>query len=203
MNYNRHRLFQEQRLDDYLESLSNKFKSEIKSFGLDKLNQEEHILIKMLTQKYSVQAPAIDDNSAQIKAEEALIRSNGSNSGIDFEDRIMTVNGLSLIVEIPFEGNAQLFQCAPSRSTLSGTPNADIKDRKIILCYETAEKDIEKIKSLWTKDIQAIKDHLNWIDQDLLNYNNCLLGSIKTALQKRKKEAEDNLSIINKLNSNV
>lgn len=201
MNYsNTNNLFRQYSLDDYLRSRTQSLENEVSSFDSGKFNQEESALLEQLVNKYSIKTPTIMESDTKIDAHEAQITLNDRGSRIfDYDDGPVTVKGLSITVSIPFQGNSQLFQCTPSSYTLSGTPDADVRDGKIILSYETTEKDADKIKGLWVNDIRVIKENLGWIERDAINYNNSLTNNIKTMLNKRKKEANESQSLIDKL----
>lgn len=177
------------------ESLNN----EVGSLSLAALKEKEIIIVNDLISKYSLTTPVLEKDKINVDAREAQITLNTYDSRTVFADGPIITKGLAINVEIPFKGESMLFQTMPSSYSLSGTPVAEIHPDKLILYYETAEKDPEKIKQLWQADIQAIEQNLEWIGRDAMQHNSSLKSSVEAAIARRKQEATDSESLIAKL----
>lgn len=187
------RLFSEFRLDNYLRQRSQALQSEVLSMPIKQLSETpETELIKKLFSKYQIEPLVINDKAIEISPKEEMITSPNELSG-------GSIQGLSINVSIPFSGFSELFRHTPSTWSPSGTPDANIQDKNLVLHYETTEKDPERIKTLWLDDIKVIKQNLNWIENDLNSYHNTLERNIIDLLARRKKQAEENKSLIEKL----
>ncbi len=192
-------LFSKYSLDGYLRQVKSSMNKEIRSLSFQKIKEDgEEKLIDTLLEKYNVVAPSLLEDKIEVDAKEQEIVIDNGNSRF-FNDGPIKRTGLFITATIPYEGLGDLFKCQPSTHTFSGTPNADIEDNVLVLCYKTIEKDTEKIKSLWQKDIQDIKQNLEWITRDTLNHNNSLKSEIKTMLTSRKKEAGESQDLISKI----
>lgn len=193
-NYSNESLFSINDLDNYLRGERSKLVSQVKEMSFDSLlKSDETEVVKSLLARYTLHPLVLLGGQKKVNANEANIT---MHSRLDYDGGTHVVKGLYISVEIPFSGNGYLFNCRPSTFTLSGTPSADIESDKIVLKYQTAEKDPEVIKKLWQKDIEEINKYLAWIEKDINDYNNTLEGNIKTLLAQRKNEANENKSLI-------
>ena len=198
MFYSRNkRLFSEYSLSDYLRKVLISLDEEIKGLSYEQISDvDEGDLIGQLITKYQVNIPTLDKKNIDIDAKEATV---SVKPEFGFDDGPINVPGLFIIVKIPFSGSVDLLKCRASTYSVSGTPEAEIESGNIVLQYETVEKDSEKIKNLWAGDIKSIQQNLSWIEKDVVGHNSSLENNIKTSLTQRKKEAEENKSLIDKL----
>jgi hypothetical protein len=186
-------------LDAYLRDRREKLNAHVQALDSNKLsNTDENILAKELVDKFTLQSPTLLEDRKKIDAQEANITVDRTNSiFFDDDDRPYTTKGLNIRVEIPFNGNSELFNFTPSTYTLSGMPEGTVQGGNLVLVYETVEKDPEKIKQLWQHDLGQINQYLGWIAKDLLTYNASLENGIKAQLGQRKTEAGTHQSLIN------
>lgn len=192
MGYLNKRLFNEADISGYLDFNNQKLKNFIDTLPFDDDIDEQNIA-KSVLKKYSLFVPVLleDEIKRDVKEKEMRVQSIFGDTGI--------VKGLAIQVKIPFKGDPLLFRYKPSTYTLSGTPMAEIEDGNIVLYYETDEKDADKIKQLWIKDIKEIKQYLERMRNDLEKYNNNLIQDIQTLIKYRKQEFDANSDLINKL----
>ncbi|MCK5412752.1 MAG: hypothetical protein KAI57_00040 [Candidatus Pacebacteria bacterium] len=192
-------LFCKRSFDEYLRQVKSSIDQEIKNLSFQKIEEdEEEKIINTILDKFDVVIPFLLEDKIKIKAKEQEVVV-GSRDSRFFHDGPFKRMGLSVTVNIPFEGLGDLFEYQPSTQSLSGAPSADIENNSLILYYETIEKEPEKIKNLWQKDINDIKQNLEWIKKDILNHSNSLGAEIKTLLVNRKKEARESQDLINKI----
>ena len=151
-----------------------------------------------MLEKHNIVVPFLLEDKIKIDTKEKEIVIDNRNSRFLHNGPVRCM-GLSITVNIPFKGPGNLFECHPSTHSFSGTPNAVIENNSLILYYKTTEKEPEKIKNLWQKDINDIKQNLEWIKKDILNYNSSLEAGIKTLLANRKKEAGESQDLISKI----
>jgi len=191
-------LFRQNDLSSFLRGRFAILETEIKEWSFEKINSAgEQSLVDELLEKYTLHAPILKENEIDIDARESEIEVPASR--VFNDERYYKISGLKISVRIPFKGDANFFNYRPSTYSISGTPKADIERQIIVLRYETAEKDPEKIKDIWKKDIKDIKQNLEWVGKDFTNFNTSLESNMKTLVFKRKKEAEENQSLINKI----
>lgn len=192
-------LFREQRLDDYLRSRLQTISSEIDRLTPEQIAAEENVIGNKLLEKHGLEVPTLNEGAIQIDAHEAQIAVRGNSRIHSFGDGTSLVKGLEISVTVPFDGDSKLFHYMPSTYSLSGTPDAQIFENRLVLSYETAEKDPEKIKQLWARDISDIKQNLEWISRDIAANNALLQNSMASLVSRRKQEAGEYKSIIDQL----
>lgn len=195
-------LFRKYKLSAYLENSLNNFRQEIDSLSLVYLNENKpEEIASTIISKYTLQVPKLILEKMSIDAIESQVWVDDRMSGfINRGQGGVTVKGLAITVTIPFEGgSSQLFECMASTYSLSGTPEAQIQEGKVVLTYETVEKDPEKIKLLWNRDIELINQNLAWINADLQKHNSVLSSLVTVAIAKRKGDVESVTDLISKL----
>lgn len=196
---NHNRLFSQDDINSFLQKNLADLKTEVKSLTLEDIkSMGEQKLIADLVKKYSVHVPILKEDEIKVDAKEGEVEVHGQRI-FDDDRRSYNISGLIIFITIPFDGSPTLFNYRASTYSLSGTPEARIEEQNLILHYETVEKDSEKIKGLWSGDIKTIKQNLEWINRDVVSHNNSIEKSIQALIAKRKKEAEDNQSLINKI----
>ncbi len=196
---NENRLFSDTDLDSYLHDRREKLEANIQGLQLAVFsNPDDTALIKQLYNQYFLKTPVLKENQLTVKPVEADVdvRSNGL---LYDEGESFTTKGLNITVEIPFEGEPELFLCRPSSWSSAPKPCASVQTAKLIMTYQTAEKESEKIKQLWLSSISEIKKYLSWIEGDLVKYNQSLETDIKMLVSKRKQESGSNQSLIEAL----
>lgn len=194
------RLFRDNKLDAYLRQRSSALETEIRNLSLSEITAKtDEELVQQLLAKYQVTAPVLDESKLDIEAHEAMVQVRDHFSSRFDRGGVVSVPGHSITIRVPFSGPGELFKCTPSTWSPSGTPDATIESGNLVLHYETTEKDPEKIKSLWKNDLGVINQNLGWVEKDLAGYNASLVSNMQAALNKRKKEAEESKSLIDKL----
>lgn len=187
-------LFSECNLSDFMRAEKATLVSKIKGLTLEEIKKDEEILIKDLVGLSMLRTPILQEEQMKVDPRESEIEIRS-----EFDHSQHKVMGLEIAVQIPFEGRKELFKCRASTYSSSGTPYATVDNNEIAVNYKTTEKDPEKIEQLWKSDIDVIKKNLAWIDKDIVLYNASLENDVRMSLQRRKKEAEDNGSLIDRL----
>jgi hypothetical protein len=190
-------LFSEAHLASYLQALKEEVKGEINQLSVSELaERKDEDIVDSFMGKYSLKTPQLEEDKIVVDAQEQDIRIRTPF------DEVATVKGLHITVEVPYSGSERLFWLRPSTFSMSGTPSADVSSGKIVLNYETNEKNPEKIKGMWLGEIDGIKKHLGWVEQDVLGHQNSLEQFIKDVLVLRRKQAGESASLIGVLKGN-
>lgn len=192
-------LFRGTDLGAYLRARAERLQEEINGLSFAELqNIEDSKAADEFANRHSIKPPVLKESEIKVDASEGPVTVGGRRSGF-IDDREYTVTGLHLTVKVPFDGESELFKCQPSTYSLSGTPDGDIRNNELILTYQTAEKDADKINALWEKDVRDIKQNLEWVSKDVSGYNSSIINTIRTTLANRKKQAGESQSLIDKL----
>lgn len=103
------------------------------------------------------------------------------------------VPGTKLRIAIPFTGEKGLWSIQPSTYSLSGYPEIEIKNDRIIVEIEYADDsvNVENIKSQINRGISSLSNAISNSTADVNSHNASIKGSIISALQYKRKLAED------------
>ncbi len=189
-------LFSEASLDSYLRDKIETLDTDIQSLSGQKLmNTDEATLVKEFVDRYTLNAPKLIEDKKIIDAQEADVTVRGN---FDFDEGPFNIKGLAITIKIPITGDAELLHLRPTSYTYSMGHQGDVLVQKelLVLTYETAEKQPEKIKQMWQQDLEIINKNLINIERDLANYNSSLQSNVNSMLSKRKKESGNNQSLI-------
>ncbi|MDB2157215.1 hypothetical protein [Clostridium butyricum] len=129
------------------------------------------------------------------------------------EKEYYLVDGYKIIYKIPFEGDVDLLYLHPSHSIMSKFEVDNIinpteeKEGQIIFSqtYErnsitSQENMIEFITREFNSKFSSYFQMINYINNDIHNFNSTLESTIKKHLEERLKKAEDYLKLREKLN---
>ncbi len=102
------------------------------------------------------------------------------------------VPGTKLRIAIPFTGEKELWRIRPSTYSLSGYPEIEIKDDRIIIEIEYADDsvNVESIKSQINREISSLSNAISNLNTDVHAHNASIKGNIISTLQYKKKLAE-------------
>lgn len=172
------------RLSEYLESRKQEIQNEIMRLDPDYvLKVSETDFAQYLTAKYSLPSLKL--------LEEHIYQHDPQDAQIDvshnpfYGHQRQRVNGTSITVSIPFEGQGELFQYQPSHFNLN-PPRGVIKNSELRVTYQFITPDSGQLTSAFQSDLQNIKVHVNWVNQNVNEFNNSLRRLIPQSIGKRK-----------------
>lgn len=67
---------------------------------------------------------------------------------------------------VPFSGEKELFECRPSSFTMA-YPCGRVQGNELLLEYTLRDHDAEAVRASFNRDLQAIKQYVEWITNDL------------------------------------
>jgi hypothetical protein len=107
---------------------------------------------------------------------------------------------LKVTISIPFEGNYHFFNCAPSEH-MSDYPKGEVQHQNKILqlSYEVSDRNADRLKNVFNRDIEKIKHFLESINEDILAHNLWVKEKAKTFLSERKNQILQNLGFAKSL----
>jgi len=171
-----------ERIKEEINSLENEYvlkasATELEEYFLDKARIEP---LTLHTDKYYI------ENQGGIKIDV----SHDYRQAV-FPGERAIVQGTSLDIAIPFEGDKELWKIQPSRFTLSGYPEIEVRDGIIILTFSFPDDsaDSDRLKNQIKSQIKSLADAVNNLKQDVENHNNSVQGIIKSALEGKRQKA--------------
>lgn len=101
------------------------------------------------------------------------------------------VQGTSLDIAIPYEGNRGLWNIRPSTFTLSGYPEIEVRDDTILLTFSFPDDsaDSEGLKKQIESQVQSLAGAVRNLRVDVENHNKTVRGIIKSTLENKRQKA--------------
>ena len=168
-----------------------KLKNEIDGFNDNYiLNVSEDDLLEVLQTNYILEVPSILENRIHIIETE-----------VDVELKIgrsHSSKGVRVKISIPFEGDAELLQYIPSQYTFS-RPRGEIIGQEIHLIYEMVTYDADEFKKVYMQELDEIKQYVEWVREDVKNFNDSLKSFAGQSVRLRKKKILDAYNLVSAL----
>lgn len=188
-----HLFYKKGNIQDYLDQLKFELEKKIKEMKpKDVLSKSEENLCQDLVSRYLLETPILHEDKiyAHEPEEIDIDISQDRTRGILDRSRPFYVKGISVTIAIPFDGNSELFQYRPSTFSSSGPPCGQIVGKEVQLIYKKEKHNSKELKQEYTRDINEIKKHLNFIKSDIEKYNESLEPFVKQLINQRKKRLE-------------
>ena len=197
-----HLFYKKGDLQNYLNQMKFELKRKIEEMKPnDVLNKSEENLCQDLVSRYLLETPILhEDKKYAHKPEEIDIDiSQDPMRSIRDRSRPFYVKGISVTIAVPFDGNSELFQYRPSTFSSSGPPCGQIVGKEVQLIYKKEKHNSKELKQEYTRDINEIKKHLNFIKSDIEKYNESLEPFVKQIITQRRKRLEKAKKVIEDL----
>ena len=95
--------------------------------------------------------------------------------------------GTQFTIVVPFEGDATLFDYAPSTFTsVLARGEVDRRSCELKLTYTQVEPNPEEITREYEQDLNLISRYLGWVSQDVNTFNASLDQIVREAIGSRK-----------------
>jgi len=175
------------------ENQRTRMREEIASFDSNRLlNSSPEDLADYFEGKYEVDVPLLleeeivaDQSTAQIDVSQDRMR------GIRDRSRPFYIEGTEVRVDIPYTGDATLFDVQPTSFSLQGT-HASISGNVLSISVSGANLDQQRVKSEIDLSIGHIQSTLDTLRNDASQLNNTLRNLAKQQIdQRRNKLLED------------
>jgi hypothetical protein len=154
------------------------------------LNTAAEDLAAYLASKYSLVQLTINVDPSSWAAEEAECQidvSRDSNRFFSGDHRgPFCVPGQRITVEIPFDGDAELFQCRASTYSTSA-PRGQVGAGVIILIWESPHDAHRELRPEIDRQVQSIQQYVLWVNADVATHNGSLRPDAVAAIESRRK----------------
>ena len=173
-------LFSDLDLRAGMEAQRNQIEIEVNELDANRvLNTAEEDLVQYLIDKNWIEAPTLrrDGMVADSKEGHATVE--------DFGHRI-TIPVTRIEVEVPFDGERDLFLARASQFTLS-PPSAEIKANSLVLKFEVRPNAGQDLRPQIDRELNEIDRHLEWIRSDVAGHNNALRNVAQQAVRRRRE----------------
>lgn len=192
------RPFRSKELRLLLDERSNAIRNCIDKYTNDEImGNDLQILCNNVYEQYHIEQVSIGDEDVSSRTVEYKKIQKYLDHVHYFEGgRYIEVDGVVIRFKFPFAGDSILFQCKGSTFTLSPYPEIELYDHSFTIEYRCDIKDSESegwldgiMKSI-SKDVTDLREGLNFVNQDVANYDLQLKSLINGLLAERKKKAE-------------
>lgn len=153
----------------------------------DLLNASESDLCESIVTKFSLKMPEIMEDRINVSDhfETDIDVSQDRTRIIEDRNKPFHVKGTSVIIQIPFDGDSQIFSfIPPTRTTMR--PIGSVIRNSIILTYQQVENDSDKLKARYLTDLGMVKQYLGFARGHVLGFNQSLPGKTKLMIKTRK-----------------
>lgn len=152
------------------------------------LNTSPADLSRYFVEKYNLTAPMLRrDNWSADEQETQIDVSNDPNRWITDRNRPCLIPGQRVTIEVPFEGEAELFYARASTSS-TNNPRAEVRGNSVFLKFDIAH-DVQQrdIKQEAERILNDIDQHLTWIRNDVNGFMQGLAGEADRAIASRRE----------------
>ena len=180
-------LFSSQGLSDLTAKLAKRLRDEVESIDANRLlNTAPADLAAYLAEKYRLDPPTLrrDEWSAE-ESETKIDVSGDQNRWISDRSRPFYVPGQRIDVEVPFDGDSELFYVRPNQFSLS-PPRAAVRGRSLLLSFEIPHEQERDVRSETDRSLAEIEQNLSRIRGEADQYNRSLPYEAETAVSNRR-----------------
>jgi hypothetical protein len=151
------------------------------------LNTAPVDLAKYLADKFKVDALRLRRDEWTVDEQETKIDVRGDpRRYIRDTARPVYVPGQRFEVEVPFDGDAELFYMRPNTST-SNPPRALVKEGRLVLAHEVTHDSQHDIRPEIDRTLNDIEQYLGWLTAQVSALNNELPTVAATAIEQRRQ----------------
>lgn len=150
------------------------------------LNTSVDDLCDYFEKKYKIEVPKLRPENIVADQRETKIDVSGdprryfSNPGQPFY-----VNGTTVEISVPFEGNGEIFKVQPTTYTMS-PPRADIKNNSLIIKIEGTDLAVEQVRNEIKRTITEIEGYLVTLRSNAQGLNSQIRSLARSAIEQRR-----------------
>jgi len=186
-------LFASRDLRELLDQRTAEMRNEVEQLDANRLlNTAPADLSKYLVEKYNLEVPSLRREDWTVDERETQIDVRlDQNRGIRDRSRPCYVPGQRIDVEIPFDGEPELFYARASCFS-SCSPKAQIRNQTLLLSFEIAH-DIERdIRPDIDRTLNDIDQYLEWVRNDVNGFNRALQSNAEQVIETRRRRILSN-----------
>ncbi|WP_313616109.1 hypothetical protein [Rhizobium sp.] len=152
------------------------------------LNTSIEDLLRYLFEKYQFEVPVLDLDNAVADQKEATVEFN------DYGQRRSTT-GTQVSLEIPFAGDAQMFQIQPSSFSTS-PPYATVRSNLLVITQSGVSLTPEQVETGFDRMISEINKYLDWQHRDANQFNKELQTLARQSIEQRREKLLANQNLV-------
>lgn len=114
------------------------------------------------------------------------------------DGRSVLADGTEIVVVVPFSGDSSLFKYRASTYS-SVVPQGRIEGSNVILRYVLAPHEASALRERVNRDIEDLRKHLAWVDNDVQGFLASLPASVRGALERRRERLIKSKALLEEL----
>ena len=179
-------LFTVRKVREVLEHQERACKEEIHVLSEDRVLQTpQEDLIQCFVDKYTVDPPEIDESGIQTdRADTKVDRRNSIYYRAGDESHVV---GTKITFYVPCHGESEFLGYKPS-TTNHIAPVATFEGQELLFIYKRINPDPEGLKSEFARDLDNLKQHLEWLAKDIERFNSSIRSKIPQYLDARRRK---------------
>jgi hypothetical protein len=162
------------------------------------LNTNVDDLVTYLTEKYGVEVPELLEDQMLIDQQEAQRDvSDDPQRRFFYDDHRgpIMVTGTEISLEIPFDGDAQMFGVQPNTYSVN-PPRGRVHGNVLSFTFWGENLTTHQVRSQIDEWLQSIRQHLQWQRDSFQGLNAALPGEARQAIERRREQLLRNHDLV-------
>lgn len=178
-------LFQKYDLRANLDELRRKATDSVANVPAGRIPQDREAIIQELVNQFRIERLAVFEDQIAMEPEEIQIDARLLRDRAVFDrSRPVYVPGMRITFYVPFTGLRDLWLAHPSTFT-TNAPRAVLNDGELSFPHETADRDVERVRQEFQRNLSDIRQWMGWVNQQVDEYNAQLPQAIAQSLDAR------------------
>jgi hypothetical protein len=135
--------------------------------------------------RFALEAPTLTDAALSVTVDEAEVDVTGDFRFGAWGPGPHSVPGIRVTYYVPYSGEREMFNFAPSTRNLSLRP-VELRDGELRFAYERPDQDVMSTKPEVDREIQQVKESLDWLRRDCQAFNATLPQTAMETIEARK-----------------
>ncbi|ESX10828.1 hypothetical protein X768_13950 [Mesorhizobium sp. LSJC265A00] len=163
------------------------------------LNTSTDSLTDYIVEKFQINALTLIEAAISIDQQEVDIDvSQDWNRDIRDRSRSFMVEGTSYEVEVPFKGDASLFNVQPTTFNMN-PPTGKVRGHSLFFSISGTNLDASGVRTSIERTLSSVKSSLSVIAKDAAGFNSSLRGLATEQIEQRKKKLLNDRNIVSEI----
>jgi len=131
------------------------------------------------------------EDKISVSAEDAKVDVRYDHNRIILDkSRPVYVDGLEVTYHLPYSGDKELLNCQPSTFTYNPPRAVIASPSELTFPYDQADRDVAQTKSPFKEDLSILKQWLEWVNQQVSEFNTSLETRVRQRILLRRQELQ-------------
>jgi hypothetical protein len=144
-------------------------------------------LATFFAETYQFDPPRLRETEIAVDRREVPIDvSKEWERAVSDRSRPFSIAGAEFLLEVPFDGDHELFRCSPSTISMS-PPRGSVRDGIVVLSHRSASPDPTRVRAELDRTLHSIRQYLSWMQRDVEQFNGSLFDRAKERIEARRQ----------------